>query len=264
MTVVAALVGGLLVGGLTAWILARRRGRKRDEALDQARRRLESARAARETFFDLTNHELRSPLSAILGYQELLRDDAYGELPDDAHDAVERIGRSARHLLNLIDGVMELSRIRTGAVHLDLDTVELGVVFSSTVEAFRSHASDRGINPVVELPRRIPAIRTDQDRLVRALDLVVTSAIRHPEGDTMELRVDEHDDGVTLVIGPVDLELDPDIGDPAGRMGIRLAVAHRVARLLGGGLELPAHGAHAHRIVFHVRDADPAARPGGL
>lgn len=214
---------------------------------------------ARDTFFDLAAHELRSPLSAILGYQELLHDGAYGELPDEAHDAVERMGAAAQHLLHLVDGIMDLSRMRTGEVRLDLDTVDLGVVFSSTAEAFRNHAEGRGINPAVVLPPHLPAIRTDQDRLVRALDLLVSSAVRHPAEGTMQLQVTLEDGGITVAIGPTDLELDSAVEHLDARMGIRLAVAHRIGRLLGGGLELEAATEHARRILFHFRPDGPTA-----
>ncbi|MFO7892368.1 MAG: HAMP domain-containing sensor histidine kinase [Longimicrobiales bacterium] len=256
---IAALAAGAVLGALATAAGVRRRGRQRDRELADARRRLEAARTARDTFFDLAAHELRSPLSAILGYQELLHDGAYGELPGDAHDAVERMGAAARHLLHLVDGIMELSRMRTGEVRLDLDTVDLGVVFSSTAEAFRSHTEDRGITPAVDLPPRLPTIRTDQDRLVRALDLLVTSAVRHPADGTMQLQVSLEDGGVTVAIGPTDMELDPAVDDPDARMGIRLAVAHRIGRLLGGGLELETAAGHARRILFHFRPNGPTA-----
>ncbi len=256
---VLALLGGAAAGALATGLCTRRRARNQRRELEEARRRLERARAARESFFDLTTHELRSPLSAILGYQELLRDGAYGELGPEGRDAADRLGRAARHLLHLIDGVIELSRMHAGDVALDLEDVDLGVVLSSTTEAFRAHASERGITPTVEMPEQLPVIRTDPDRLLRALDLTVTSAVRHPAGSAMTLRVDVGDDALAVALEPTDFAVDAATEDPAVRVGLRLAVVGRIAALLGGDLALEIDGDRARTIGFRVRaQADTA------
>ncbi len=250
---------GLLVGAGVGWLLARARGRETRRELEAARRRMETARAARETFFDLTTHELRAPLSAILGYQELLHDGAYGELSEPARDASARLGRAAHHLLHLIDGVIELSRMRSGDVQPDLETVDLGVVFAAAGDAFRSHATEREIEPSVEIPADLPTIQTDRDRLVRALDLVMTSAVRHPDGPAMTLRVEAGEGDFAVIVEPTRLTLDPDTEDPTIRMGIRLAVAYRIGQLLGGGLDLPVDDGLARAIRFRFRASPPGS-----
>jgi signal transduction histidine kinase len=250
--VLAGLVAGALAAG--TWARARRRGLERE--LAETRRRLDTARSARETFFDLTTHELRSPLAAILGFQELLQDDAYGELNPEARDAVLRIGHSARHLLNLLDGVMELSRLRTGMVQPELDTVDSGMLVSAAADAFRTLARERGITPNVEMPDHLPTIRSDPERLIRAFDLLITSAIRHPRGAVLNLRVTTADERLTVAIEPTDLELDPGDGSDAG--GIRLAVAAGIATVLGGNLELLASDDRVDELVFTVPAPPPA------
>ena len=251
--ILVALVAGALAAG--TWAHLRRRGLERE--LEETRRRLDTARSARETFFDLTTHELRSPLAAILGFQELLQDEAYGELNPEARDAVLRIGHSARHLLHLLDGVMELSRLRTGMVRPELDTVDSGMLVSAAAEAFRTLARERGITPNVEIPDHLPTIRSDPERLIRAFDLLITSAIRHPQGGALNLRVTTADDRLTVAIGPTDLELDP--GDAPDAGGIRLAVAAGIATVLGGDLELRASNGRVHELVFAVPAPPPAA-----
>jgi signal transduction histidine kinase len=253
LAVALALLAGAALGALATALWARRRAREQRRALEEARRRLEHARAAREVFFDLTTHELRSPLSAILGYQELLRDGAYGTLGPDGRDAADRLGRAARHLLNLIDGVIELSRMRTGEVPLELDDVDPGVLLSSAAEAFQGHATERGIEPSIELPDAPPGIRTDRDRLIRALDLLVTSAVRHPAGSAMTFRAEVRDGALTVALEPTAIDVDPATEDVAVRVGIRLAVVARIAELLGGELELEMDGSRARRVGFRIR-----------
>ncbi len=163
----AAILAGLL--GLTTLavgvLLVRDRRHRR--ALDERDRRVreleaavEELGAAQERFFELVTHELRSPLSAILGYQELLEDGVYGSLDDVAAEPVERIGRSARHLVNLVEGLVELTRLRTGTLRPDLEPLGLGVLLSSVADAFRTQLRERGLEPIVHMPDALPAVRT--------------------------------------------------------------------------------------------------------
>ena len=249
----------LMVAALFAalWLGARRRER-------EARHRAERAAGARDAFFDIATHELRSPLAAILGYQELLHDGAYGTVSDNAAEPVLRIGRSARHLLHLIDGVVELGRLRGGGVHPEIEPVNTGVLVSGISDAFRLHARDRGLEAAVDLHGPLPVIRSDPDRLLRALDLFITSAVKHPA--ERELHMDVSSDGhdLRVRIHPVEIAPhDPTHGDdPELRLGIRLAIAGRVAELLGGGLALEAGGDEVVRALeLRVRDLAGDGRP---
>lgn len=272
MSLPLLLAGAAAVLFAALWLRARSQRRTADEQVEKLRTRLDRAHAARETFFDLATHELRSPLSAILGYQELLGDGAYGGLDEGASEPVERIGRSARHLLHLIDGVVEISRLRSGTVRPDLGPVDLGVLLSSVAEAFRTAASERGLDSRVTIPDRLPTVRSDQERLVRALDLVVTSAVKHPAGSVITLEVenlessgadprDDSRDDSRIVVRIAETEIEPreEAGDPALRLGIRLAVAEGIAGILGGQLALDTgEDGRIRRLAFHIGDTPTA------
>ena len=260
MAIVAflAVVLALLFAGL--WLRRGRRVRELERERGELREALSDAGEARETFFALVTHELRSPLSAILGYQELLADGAYGEFGDELTEPVDRIGRSARHLLHLIDGVVELSRLRTGTVRLDVQPVNLDVVMASVADSFRTYARERGVRPHVSVADRLPTVRSDQDRLLRALDLLLTSAVKHPAGEEISLRVSRDDGGATAEIGETEIEIRERSDDPALRLGIRLAVAEGIARALGGGLELEVdEDGPIRRLAFRIRDSEQAS-----
>lgn len=232
--------------------------------LEQAEDRADRAVHARDTFFDLATHELRSPLAAVLGYQELLADGAYGDLPPTAAEPVTRIGRSAHHLLHLIDGVVELSRLKAGGVQPDLEPVNTAVLVSGIAEAFRTHTRDRGIEPRVRMPERLPTISSDPDRLLRALDLLITSAVKHPADSTLHLDVETDGRTLELRIHPTELVLGQTHDDDELRLGIRIAVARHVATLLGGGLDLEPQRqdpAIIGALRFRVRDLPPSDSP---
>ncbi|MBW3554040.1 MAG: HAMP domain-containing histidine kinase [Gemmatimonadetes bacterium] len=255
MTPLAAILALGLLAAVAVAVLSGRAARRLRGRLQEAERRADQAVRARDGFFDLATHELRSPLAAILGYQELLQDGAYGDLGSDTGEPITRIGRSARHLLHLIDGVVELSRLRAGGVVPDIEPVNTAVLMSGIADAFRSQTRDRGIEPRVDIPRGLPTIGSDPDRLLRALDLFLASAIKHPDGGSMSL--DVRSDGVKLQlrIHPTDISVPDQPDDPELRLGIRLAVAGRVAELLGGGLDLETDDDGVVRALrLHVRD----------
>ena len=259
MTATAVVVVFLILTAAAAFAAVQaNRARRAIELLRIEHERANRAEHARDAFFDLATHELRSPLAAILGYQELLQDGAYGEMEAAAAEPVVRIGRSARHLLHLIDGVVELSRLRAGSLHPDIEPVNTAVLMSGVAEAFRTQARDRSLDPHIELQPDLPVIRSDPDRLLRALDLLVASAIKHPQGREMHLEARSAGHDLEVRIHPTDLTFRDDDEDPELRLGIRLAVATRVAELLGGGLDLDNAdgGGTITGIRFRVRDLD--------
>lgn len=233
---------------------------RRDRArLADTERRLAGAIQARDAFFDLATHELRSPLAAILGYQELLADGAYGDFQPAADEPIARIGRSAHHLLHLIDGVVELSRLRAGGVRPDLEPVNTGVLLSGIADAFRTHARDRGLDPRIDIPAGLPTLTSDPDRLLRALDLLVNSAIKHPAGSTIHMEASSDGGDLQVRIHPTEIAIGEPADDPELRLGIRIAIASRVANLLGGDLDLEhdGDGDIIRALRFHVRDLGP-------
>ena len=262
MTAIAIVAGiaALLLAGL--WVRERRRGRDLRGQLEEARRAADRADHARESFFDLVTHELRSPLAAILGYQELLRDGAFGPVTPDAEEPVDRIGRSARHLLHLIDGVVELSRLRSGTVRPGTTPVDFRAILPGIADAFRRQAADRRIEAYVHWPDHLPTLRSDADRVTRALDLLVTSAIKHPAGGAMNLRIETSDGSLTVRMDGTAIPPRQPADDPALRYGLRVAVAERIAALLGGELSLQQHDeAIVSGFAFRIADLPPGPAP---
>jgi signal transduction histidine kinase len=239
------------------WLRERRRVRRLRHALEADRQRADNAARAGDAFFDLVSHELRSPIAAIVGYQELLDDGAYGAMGDAAHEPLQRIGRSARYLLNLVDGTVDLARDRVGTFTPRLESVDLQYIMDETARAFRTHARERSLRCSVDIDPHLPDIRSDPERLTRALDLLVFSAVKHPAGERVELTVEPEDDGATVRVRGTRLPT-YEADDPAVRAGIRMAIVAVTARRLGGDLRLEcgADGV-ATELVLRIRGAPP-------
>lgn len=189
----------------------------------------------------LLAHELRTPLGAIIGYQELLIDGLLGELPPRAADAIRRIGTSGAQMRHLIDGLSDLM-IDDMDTTLELQQVETLAAASAAAESARSLAAGRSVRLEVVLPERLPTLVTDHARLAALLDLGVGAAVRASPGASLTLTFSA--DGPALVARVDGTALEPARDTPAagGQIstgaGLRLAMAARIARLLGGDLAL--------------------------
>jgi two-component system, cell cycle sensor histidine kinase PleC len=263
----AAIISASVMAGL--WWRERGRRQRALDTLHFERRRADAATAAAESavtaanaFFDVVSHELRSPLAAIIGYQELLRDGAYGELGDGAAEPVDRIGRSSHHLLHLIDGVVDLARLRAGAVQPDLENVHLGNFLEAVVRDFRVQADERALRHFDHIEPGLSILRSDPARLARAIHLLIIAAVRSPSGDRVELHVESGVQGLTVRLRGTRIPLHEDVKDPALRTGIRLAVARATAELLGGDLRVEGPDARtAAELVLRVPATPPLPGP---
>jgi signal transduction histidine kinase len=193
-------------------------------------------------------HEMRTPIAAILGYQELLVEGIYGKVDERGKEPLDRIAYSARQLLHLIDGVQEISD--PGAkLNRQRDPFEAAAVLRASVAAARADATGRGIQINADVPDSLPVICADSDRFGRAIDLALAAAIKASPGATLALTAAVHDRELRVIIAGTGLSAERD--DPAVLQqipqdaeltgpGLRLAIARHIAREMHGGLELQA------------------------
>lgn len=179
----AAIVTAL---GLRLWNTSRVAERLRLR-ISELEREVQRTEATTNRLLTSITHELRTPLTAILGYQELLADGLYGDMDARCHEAVGRIGEAGAQLLRLVDGVLELARLDAGRLELALAPVALDELLTRVADAARTHARDRGVSLETDIPRGLPTITSDPDRLARALDLSITEAIRASTGGTLRI-----------------------------------------------------------------------------
>jgi len=134
-------------------------------------------------------HELRTPLNAILGYTELMADGAYGE-PSEKMDAVlKRLESNGRHLLGLINDVLDLSKIEAGQLVLDLNDYSLQGVTQTVYSAVEPLAADKKLGFKVEVTPDLPPGRGDERRLTQVLLNLVGNAIKFTDAGEVSINV---------------------------------------------------------------------------
>jgi signal transduction histidine kinase len=137
--------------------------------IEEKSRELEMASRHKSQFLANMSHELRTPLNAILGYSELILDSIYGEMPEEARAVLERLQANGRHLLGLINDVLDLSKIEAGQLTLSVDDYSLSDVVHGVVSAVEPLAAEKRLAFKAEVAPNLPTGRGDGRRLSHVL-----------------------------------------------------------------------------------------------
>jgi signal transduction histidine kinase/CheY-like chemotaxis protein/purine-cytosine permease-like protein len=234
-----------------------------DAALEKAKAVAESANTAKTRYIVGVIHELRAPLNAIFGYAQLL------ERPGATRpaDAVRVIRRSAEHLSNLVDGLLDISQIETGSLQLHRDRVNLIEFLDQIVDMFRLAAAAKSIEFHHERPDRLPRfIHTDEKRLRQILLNLLSNAIKYTDAGAVTLRVSLRGQVAEFAVIDTGIGIRPeDIGnifDPFERghlaaanakpgTGLGLTISKLLTQILGG--EILVESTPGQGSVFRVR-----------
>jgi signal transduction histidine kinase/purine-cytosine permease-like protein/ActR/RegA family two-component response regulator len=160
--------------------------RRTDQALQKAKEASEAANLAKSRYIVGVSHEIRAPLNAISGYAQLLERN-----PDmNAQDAVRVIRRSATHLADLVDGLLDISRIENGTLRLERSRVNLIELLTQVVDMFRLQAATKGIGFRHAWPDNLPShVYIDEKRLRQILINLLSNAIKYTEDGEAALTV---------------------------------------------------------------------------
>ncbi|MBE8955006.1 MAG: amino acid permease [Quinella sp. 2Q5] len=168
-------------------------------ALEEEKRRAEESSRAKSTFLSNMSHDIRTPMNAIIGYTTLAqRDDVtYAEL----RDFMAKIDVSGKHLLDLINDILEMSRIESGRMELDLDDADLKKFFDDLQTMFRTQMETKGLSFTVDASGiRHRFVRCDRNRFNRVLLNLVGNAYKFtPRGKSVAVTLTEEDDGNFLL-----------------------------------------------------------------
>jgi GAF domain-containing protein len=219
--------------------------------IEEKGRELAEASKHKSQFLANMSHELRTPLNAILGYAELILDSIYGEVPEKARAVLDRLQANGRHLLGLINDVLDLSKIEAGQLALSLDDYSLSDVVHGVVSAVEPLAAEKRLAFKAEVAPDLPTGHGDERRLSQVLLNLVGNAIKFTDKGEVAVRASVTNGAFTVAVcdtGPgisaADQakifeefqQADSSITRKKGGTGLGLSIAKRIIEMHGGRL----------------------------
>jgi signal transduction histidine kinase len=195
------------------------------------------------------SHELRTPLNAILGFGELMLDGIYGDVPERMRGPLERMQRNGKHLLSLINDILDLSKIEAGQLQLSFGDYSVDELIRGVYGAVEPLAAEKKLSLSTIVPPGLPPASGDERRLAQALLNLVGNAIKFTDKGKVSIEVAARDDSLTFSVrdtGPgvaaADQakifeefqQLDGSITKTKMGSGLGLAIAKRIVEMHGG------------------------------
>ena len=225
-----------------------------------ARDAAETANRAKSQFLANMSHELRTPLNAILGYTELMAEGTYGELCEEMLEVLKRLETNGRHLLGLINDVLDLSKIEAGQLVLELSDYCIQDIAQTVRSTLEPLAADKKLAFKVEVPAELPPGRGDGRRLTQVLINLVGNAIKFTDAGEVAIKTEANNGSFYVTVrdtGPgisaADQaklfqefqQADNAITKKKGGTGLGLAISKRIIEMHGGRIwveSLPGQG----------------------
>jgi signal transduction histidine kinase len=219
--------------------------------------RAEAANISKSLFLANMSHELRTPLNAVIGYAEMLDEDLEAEGLDALRSDAQRIQKSGRHLLGLINDVLDLSKIEAGRFDIECDFTDLGRILRDASDSLRMAAEERGNLIDVKIAPDIGPIWADQLRLHQCVLNLASNAVKFTERGVVSIAATREDDanGQWVVVRVRDtgigiaqenleklfspfIQADVSTTRRFGGTGLGLSITRNLARLMGGDVSV--------------------------
>jgi PAS domain S-box-containing protein len=149
-----------------------------EQRLQQKNVELEEASRMKSEFLANMSHELRTPLNAIIGFSEVLVDGLLGEMTDQQRGFISDIFSSGKHLLSLINDILDLSKVEAGKMTLDLEPVQVSSLFANSLSIIREKAAARDVRLVMDAPTELGSIRSDARKVKQIVYNLLSNAVK--------------------------------------------------------------------------------------
>jgi len=222
--------------------------------IQEKSRQLEVANKHKSDFLANMSHELRTPLNAIIGFSEALMDRMFGEVNEKQADYLKDIHESGRHLLSLINDILDLSKIEAGRMDLELSTFHLPTALSNAMTLVRERAQRHSINLNLELDERLGEFQADERKFKQIMLNLLSNAVKFtPDGGRVDVCATRDTDKIEIAVKDTGIGIAPEdqaavfeefkqVGRDQLRKaegtGLGLALTRRFVELHGGAIRL--------------------------
>jgi GAF domain-containing protein len=179
--------------------------------IEEKSKQIEAANRHKSEFLANMSHELRTPLNAIIGFSEVLGERMFGELNEKQAEYTEDILTSGRHLLSLINEILDLSKVEAGRMELELATFDLPLAIDNARTFVRERATKHGINLDVTIDERLGEFVGDERKIKQILLNLLSNAVKFtPEGGRIGIRAKQQDGAVEISVSDTGIGISPE------------------------------------------------------
>jgi signal transduction histidine kinase len=250
----------------------------RKQELQLTNRQLETANRLKSQFLATMSHELRTPLNSIIGFSELLEDETYGSLNPKQKKYVGNIVISSKHLLQLINDVLDLAKVESGTIEVRREPLSLPDTIALVRSMVEPLATKKDINLVIEIEPGVETVAADPARLRQILYNLLSNAIKFtPSGGVVSIEAVRHEGDVAISvadtgigIGEEDqqriffefLQADGAYARKYEGTGLGLALTRKLVELYGGRIWVESAPGKGSRFTFTIPDQKETVQDG--
>jgi signal transduction histidine kinase len=213
------------------------------------------------------SHELRTPLNAILGFNEMILGEIYGEVPADMKGPLEDIQSSGKHLLRLINNVLDLAKIEAGRMELALADYSVHDTVETVRSTLRPLAAEKGLEFAVTMPDDIPLAYGDSGRITQCLVNLAGNSLKFTKSGKVEIAVEHRDDVLKFSVSDTGIGIAPDkigslftefkqtdatIASEYGGTGLGLSITKKFVEMHGGRIWVESEPGKGSTFIFEI------------
>jgi signal transduction histidine kinase len=241
--------------------------RAHTQELQALNRQLQEASKAKSAFLASMSHELRTPMNAILGFNEMILDDLYGEVPEHIREPLTDIQTNGKHLLKLINDVLDLSKIEAGRMELALAEYSVQDIVDTVRSSLQSLALEKGLDLIVGAQPGIPLAVGDAMRITQCLLNLTGNALKFTKAGKVEVSVERRGDmlhyrvsdtGIGIAADRLDFifaefqQADAAVAQEFGGTGLGLSITRKFVELHGGHIRAESELGKGTTISFEI------------